>query len=101
MVASTLKYGIGQPVLRTEDPILVQGRGRYTDDINLPGQAYGYVVRSTVAHGILRGIGTDEARAMPGVLGIWTGVDLEAAGYGAFKCAIDLPNRDGTPMYRP
>ena len=39
------KFGIGQPVLRTEDPVLVQGQARYTDDINLPGQAFAVVVR--------------------------------------------------------
>ncbi len=40
------RFGIGQPVTRTEDPILVQGQGRYTDDINLPGQVYAVMVRS-------------------------------------------------------
>ena len=45
------KYGIGQPVRRTEDPVLVQGQGRYTDDLNLPGQAYAVFVRSRNAHG--------------------------------------------------
>ena len=45
------KYGVGQPVRRTEDPVLVQGQGRYTDDLNLPGQAYAVFVRSRNAHG--------------------------------------------------
>ena len=64
------KFGIGQPVLRTEDPNLVRGEGRYTDDVALPGQAYAVMVRSRHAHGVIRGIDTAAARAMPGVLGV-------------------------------
>jgi aerobic carbon-monoxide dehydrogenase large subunit len=93
------KFGIGQPVLRTEDPILVRGHGRYTDDINLPGQAYAVIVRSPHAHGIIRGIDTEAARAMPGVLAVYTGADLAA--YGPLKCLVPLQNRDGTPMKKP
>ena len=52
------KYGVGQPVRRTEDPVLVQGQGRYTDDVNLPGQAYAVFVRSRHGHGIIKGIDT-------------------------------------------
>ncbi len=47
----SLKFGIGQPVPRQEDPTLLRGQGRYTDDINLPNQAYAVMVRSQVAHG--------------------------------------------------
>ena len=54
-----MKFGIGQPVRRTEDPMLVRGEGRYTDDIKLPGQAYAVMVRSRIAHGIIKGIDTD------------------------------------------
>ncbi len=56
------KYGIGQPVRRTEDPVLVQGQGRYTDDLNLPGQAYAVFVRSRNAHGIIKKIDTSAAQ---------------------------------------
>ena len=49
-----LKFGIGQPVSRKEDPKLLTGRGRYSDDVDLPGQAHAVVLRSPVAHGILR-----------------------------------------------
>ncbi len=52
------RYAIGQPVPRSEDPVLVSGKGRFTDDINLPGQAYCVIVRSHYAHGIIRGIDT-------------------------------------------
>ena len=92
------KYGVGQPVRRKEDDTLVRGKGRYTDDFNLPGQAYAVVVRSTHAHGLIRNLGTDVARAMPGVLGVWTGKDLDAAGYGPFTCGLPLKNRDGSPL---
>ena len=92
------KYGVGQPVRRKEDDTLVRGKGRYTDDFNLPGQAYAVVVRSTHAHGIIRSLSTDAARAMPGVLGAWTGKDLDAAGYGPFTCGLPLKSRDGSPL---
>ena len=92
------KYGVGQPVRRKEDDTLVRGKGRYTDDFNLPGQAYAVVVRSTHAHGMIRNLNTDAARAMPGVLGAWTGKDLDAAGYGPFTCGLPLKSRDGSPL---
>src|SRR5664279_1177545 len=56
------KYGVGQPVRRKEDDTLVRGKGRYTDDFNLPGQVYAYVVRSSHAHGVIRGIDTKAAK---------------------------------------
>lgn len=92
------KYGVGQPVRRKEDDTLVRGEGRYTDDFNLAGQAYAVIVRSTHAHGIIRGIGLEAAKAMPGVLGVWTGKDLDAAGYGPFTCGLPLKSRDGSPL---
>ncbi|MCP3371268.1 xanthine dehydrogenase family protein molybdopterin-binding subunit [Bradyrhizobium cajani] len=92
------KYGVGQPVRRKEDDTLVRGKGRYTDDFNLPGQAYAVIVRSTHAHGIIRGINFDAAQAMPGVQGVWTGKDLDAAGYGPFTCGLPLKSRDGSPL---
>src|SRR5688572_10992843 len=90
---------IGQPVRRTEDPVLLRGEGRYTDDLNEPGQAYAWMVRSPHAHGVLRSIDVEAAKAMPGVLAVYVGDDLKA--YGPHKCALDFKNRDGTPMKRP
>ncbi|HXO02519.1 MAG TPA: hypothetical protein VN900_10715, partial [Stellaceae bacterium] len=52
------RFAIGQPVPRTEDPVLVSGKGRYSDDVNLPGQAYAVTVRSHHAHGTIRRIDT-------------------------------------------
>ncbi len=96
-----VKFGVGQPVPRKEDPTLLRGKGRYTDDINLPGQAYAVMVRSRLAHGILKGIDATAARAMPGVLAVLTHADLETAGFGALKCPMSLPDRDGKPMKTP
>jgi carbon-monoxide dehydrogenase large subunit len=96
-----MKFGIGQPVPRQEDPTLLRGEGRYTDDLSLPNQAWCYMVRSQMAHGIIKSIDTSEAKGMPGVLGVWTGKDLNEAGYGPLKTLIPVPNRDGTPMKTP
>ena len=96
-----MKFGVGQPVPRKEDPTLLRGQGRYTDDISLPGQAYAVMVRSRIAHGVLKGIDMTAARAMPGVLAILTHADLEAAGQGPMKCGMNIPQRDGSPMKTP
>src|SRR5581483_3901528 len=96
-----MKFGAGQPVPRKEDPILLRGEGRYTDDINMLGQAHAVMVRSRHAHGVIRGVGTSAAQAMPGVLGVYTAADLKAAGFGPMKCAILFPNRDGSQMKAP
>jgi carbon-monoxide dehydrogenase large subunit len=92
------KYGVGQPVRRKEDDRLVRGKGKYTDDFTLPNQAYAWMVRSSHAHGIIRGIETSAAKAMPGVLGVWTGTDLASANYNPFTCGLPLKNRDGSPL---
>jgi len=96
-----VKYAIGQPVHRKEDPVLLSGRGRYTDDISLPGQAYAAMVRSRHAHGRIITIDTETARAMPGVLAVVTGADLVAAGLKPMPAAMPYRNRDGSPMARP
>src|SRR3979490_713953 len=92
------KYGVGQPVRRKEDDTLVRGKGKYTDDFNLPAQAYAWIVRSPHAHGIIKSIDTVAARAMPGVLGGWTGTDMASANYNPFTCGLPLKNRDGSPL---
>jgi carbon-monoxide dehydrogenase large subunit len=99
--AHLLKFGIGQPVPRQEDPTLLRGEGRYSDDVQLSNLAHAVMVRSQLAHGIIKGIDIAEARKMPGVLGVWTGADLNKAGYGPLKTLIPVPNRDGTPMKMP
>src|SRR5260370_16426940 len=99
--AHLLKFGIGQPVPRQEDPTLLKGQGHYSDDVQLLNIAHAVMVRSQVAHGVIKGIDIAEAMKMPGVLGVWTGTDLNAAGYGPLQTLIPLPNRDGSPMKTP
>jgi carbon-monoxide dehydrogenase large subunit len=91
-----LKFGVGQPVPRQEDPKLLQGQGRYTDDLTLPGQLYAYVVRSPYAHAVLNGVDVSAARAAPGVHAVITAADL--AEYGDMTCAMPLKNADGSPL---
>jgi aerobic carbon-monoxide dehydrogenase large subunit len=93
---SLTKFGVGQPVPRSEDPTLVRGEGLYTDDVSRPGQAYAVMVRSRDAHGIIRAIDTAAAKVMPGVLAVYTAADL--AGYGGHKTNLPLKNRDGSPI---
>jgi aerobic carbon-monoxide dehydrogenase large subunit len=80
--------------------VLLRGEGRYTDDLNCPGQLYGVMVRSRMAHGELRSIDADAAREMPGVHMIVTAVDLDAAGIKNMP-AVAGKHRDGTPTPRP
>src|SRR5437762_9747508 len=94
-------FGVGQPVRRKEDDTLVRGKGKYTDDFSLPGQAYAWMVRSSHAHGTIKAIGTAAAKGMPGVLGVWTGADMAAANYNPFTCGLPLKSRDGSPLLQP
>jgi carbon-monoxide dehydrogenase large subunit len=94
-----LKFGIGQPVRRNEDPMLLQGRGRYSDDVAIEGQVFCVMVRSPYAHGIIKRIDTAAARTMQGVLAIYTAADLAA--YGRMKAALPFKNRDGSDMAVP
>jgi aerobic carbon-monoxide dehydrogenase large subunit len=71
---------IGQPVRRREDLRLVTGKGCYTDDINLPDQAYAVMVRSPHAHAGIAGIDIAAAMTTPGVLAVLTGYDVLADG---------------------
>jgi carbon-monoxide dehydrogenase large subunit len=98
---TTMRFGIGQPVPRNEDPVLLTGQGRYTDDIALPGLLWCVIVRSQHAHGVIRGIDTAAAKAMPGVRAVYTGADLDAAGYGTLRCTLPFTNADGTTMQAP
>src|SRR3954449_7483362 len=95
------RFAIGQPVPRSEDPVLLRGEGKYSDDWNLPGQVYCWIVRSPYAHGVIRGIDTEAARAVPGVLAVYTAADLEAGGIGPLPARQVMNNRDGTPMRTP
>ena len=95
------RYAVGQPVPRKEDPVLLRGEGRYSDDLNRPGQAYGVMVRSTAAHGFIRSIDTGAAKALPGVLAVLTGQDLIDAGMGSMPSGMSFKMRDGSNMPKP
>jgi len=95
------KYGVGQPVPRKEDPMLLRGEGRYSDDLNLASQAHAVMVRSSFAHGVIRSIDTSQAKAMPGVLAVLTGADLVAAGLGNMPSGMSFKMRDGGDMPKP
>ena len=90
------KFGLSQPLRRIEDPRLLKGNGRYTDDIALPGAAHGYVLRSPHAAARIRSIDTAPALAVPGVLAVITAKEWKEEGLGEIPCIIPLKNRDGS-----
>ena len=92
-------HGIGASTKRREDVRFLTGKGRYTDDISLPGQAYVYFLRSDVAHGRLNKVDTSVAQNMPGVVRIFTGADFE--GVGGIPCGWQVTDRHGNPMQEP
>lgn len=93
--------GIGASVRRKEDLRFLSGRGQYTDDINRPGQTHAHILRSPHAHAAIKAIDTAAARAMPGVLAIFTGADLAAENIGGIPCGWQIHNKDGSPMAEP
>jgi carbon-monoxide dehydrogenase large subunit len=95
------EFAVGQGVSRFEDPRLIRGGGRYTDDIKLPGMAHAVVLRSPYAHAKIKSIDTKAAKAAPGVLAVLTAADVKAAGYGDLPVPGGLKRRDGSPMYKP
>jgi carbon-monoxide dehydrogenase large subunit len=76
---------VGQSVRRREDPRLLSGHGRYVDDVTLPGMLHAAFVRSPVARGTIRGIGTSAARELPGVVAVFTAADLNEPGRPFWK----------------
>ncbi|HUT48623.1 MAG TPA: xanthine dehydrogenase family protein molybdopterin-binding subunit [Alphaproteobacteria bacterium] len=100
-----MKFGLGQPVLREEDKRLVVGAGQYSDDLNMPNQAYAFVLRSPFGHATISALDTGDAASAPGVLGVFTGNDLEADGIGMLPAMIGmmmpLKRPDGSDMFVP
>ena len=95
------EFAIGQGVSRFEDPRLIRGGGRYTDDIKLPGMAHGIVLRSPHAHARIKAVEISAAKSAPGVLAVLTSADVKAAGYGDLPVPGGLKRRDGASMYKP
>jgi len=77
---------IGRSLRRLEDERFLTGQGRYVDDVALPGQLHGVVLRSPHGHAVIEGIDATAARGMPGVHGVFTAADLDADGIGTLPC---------------
>jgi carbon-monoxide dehydrogenase large subunit len=89
---------IGQPVRRREDIRFITGRGRYTDDIAAVGQAYAVFARSPHARAKIRSIDKTPAKAVAGVVEVFTGADLTAGGIGMLPCGWLVKSADGSDM---
>ena len=98
MAEQTLRFGSSRDALRSEDDPLLTGRGRYTDDVDLPGQAWAAFTRAPVAHAQIRALHAAAAARMPGVIAVFTGADLAADGIGAIPPAVSMTGRGGKPM---
>lgn len=88
--------GIGASVRRKEDQRFLTGKGKYVDDINLPGQTYASFVRSPHAHAKIKSFDTKAAMSSPGVVAVFTGADVTASGLGSLPCAWTVKNKDGS-----
>ena len=93
--------GIGAPVRRKEDRRFLTGKGRYTDDLNRPGQAYAHVVRSPVAHARVTSVDGSAALELDGVVAVLTGAQMAEDGVGGLPCGWQIHSADGTPMAEP
>ncbi len=93
--------GIGASVKRKEDFRFLTGQGRYTDDINRPGQMYAYFVRSPHAHAEIKSVNTAAAAAAEGVAAVFTGADMAADNVGSLPCGWVVTDRNGEPHKAP
>jgi carbon-monoxide dehydrogenase large subunit len=100
-----MRFALGQSAPRVEDQRLLRGGGRYTDDINLEGQASAFMLRSPYAHAHISSIDTTDALSAPGVIAVYTGADIATAELGYMPCLaaklLPLKRSDGSPMYEP
>jgi carbon-monoxide dehydrogenase large subunit len=96
-----MRFGSGQAVKRLEDENLLNGTGRYTDDVTLPSQAWLSFVRSPYPHARLASVDTSSAVSMPGVLGVFTGADLVKAGVKPMPGAAGFKRADGADCATP
>ena len=107
MSTAAARGGIGAPLTRVEDRRLLTGAGSFSDDVNLPGQAYAAIARSPHAHARIMSIDAGPALALPGVLAVLTGAELVADGIKPFPHApqamsppdIKLTNADGSAIH--
>src|SRR5690349_1498702 len=92
-MTSTTKY-MGQSMKRVEDPRLIKGIGTYVDDLALAGMLHAAVLRSPYAHAKINGINTEAAKAAPGVVGVFTGADVNDK-CGVVPCSSEIPGLKG------
>lgn len=95
------QFGTGQPLRRKEDPRLLRGEGRFTDDVNVDGQFWAAFHRSPHPHADIAAIDLAAARAAPGVLAVFTIADLDADGVPDMPCEVELADLAGRPMWKP
>jgi carbon-monoxide dehydrogenase large subunit len=95
------KFGIGQPVRRSEDLRFITGRGRYADDVEVTGLLHAAFLRSSQAHALLRSVDVSAARAAPGVVAVYTGADQAASGVPVIPAQAAIKQADGSPIALP
>jgi len=95
------QFSVGQPLRRVEDARLLKGEGEYCDDIHLPGEVHAVFVRSPFAHADITGVDISDAKAAPGVLGVFTIEDLSADGIPDIPCFTPMPGKNGTTTIMP
>ena len=92
---------IGEPILRKEDMRFITGKGNYTDDINLRGQAYAYFVRAPMARALITSLDCTAAEEAPGVIAVLTGAHVAEDGLGSLPCGWMVHSKDGSEMKQP
>src|SRR5262245_18788074 len=78
---------IGTPMLRKEDPALLTGEAKYTNDLNIPGALHLALVRSPYAHARITNVDVSAALDLPGVVAAYSGADLQSAWAAPMPCA--------------
>ena len=101
ILPGNLRFGAGKSVKRLEDDRLLTGKGAFIDDKPEDGALWLYVLRSPHAHAKVRSIDTAEASKMPGVVAIYTGVDLVNDNIGSIPTLDIFKRPDGSPMTVP
>ncbi|MEL7128866.1 MAG: molybdopterin-dependent oxidoreductase [Pseudomonadota bacterium] len=97
-ISATSSQRVGNSPERVEDDRFLLGHGNYVADTRFQGQAFASFVRSPHAHADIVDINTIAAGAVPGVIGIVTGHEIDAAGFGSLTCGWQVYSKDGSPM---
>jgi carbon-monoxide dehydrogenase large subunit len=98
---SSARFGASRSQKRLEDERLLNGQGRYSDDLDFPGQCWLVIVRTPHAHAKLGPIDLAEVKRAPGVLAAWTMAELRADGVGHIPFPPLFERADGSPMAAP